>query len=168
MGDQGDSDILNGLIGRVTSRARVTVERSAVTFFADAVCDPDPIYRDANAARERGFSAIPAPPTFAFVMHHLGSFAELQPEGNPEGGLMASLSAVTSQGGLILHGEQSFSYSRSVLVGDELDGVSTIVDAYAKESKGKVMTFIVSETVWNEASSGDHVVSTRFNLIHRR
>ena len=32
---------------------------------------------------------------------------------------------------------------------------------------GKTMTFIVSETVWKDAKSGDPVVTAIFNLIHR-
>jgi hypothetical protein len=53
------------------------------------------------------------------------------------------------------------------MVGDVLRGVGTIVDAYAKESKGKTMTFVVTETVWSDASTGDPVVTSRFNIIHR-
>jgi hypothetical protein len=42
-----------------------------------------------------------------------------------------------------------------------------VVDAYAKESKGRTMTFIVTETVWKDAATGEPVVSSKFNLIHR-
>ena len=54
-----------------------------------------------------------------------------------------------AKGGLILHGEQEFIYHRPVLVGDVLVGEGTITDAYQKESKGRTMTFIVSETNWS-------------------
>ena len=30
------------------------------------------------------------------------------------------------------------------------------------------MTFVVSETVWSDETTGDPVVTTKFNLIHRR
>ena len=80
---------------------------------------------------------------------------------------MVALAPLLAQGGLILHGEQSFSYHRAVQVGDVLKGHGTIVDAYRKESKGKTMTFVVTETLWSDAETGDPVVSARFNVIHR-
>ena len=52
-----------------------------------------------------------------------------------------------AKGGIILHGEQEFLYHRPVFVGDVLVGEGHVVDAYTKESKGKTMTFIVTETV---------------------
>ena len=84
--------------------------------------------------------------------------------GNP---LATALGPLMAKGGLILHGEQEFIYDRPVLVGDVLVGEGTITDAYQKESKGRTMTFIVSETNWSDDTTGDPVVTARFNLIHR-
>jgi hypothetical protein len=42
-----------------------------------------------------------------------------------------------------------------------------VVDAYEKESKGKKMTFVVTETVWSDDQTGEPVLTARFNLIHR-
>jgi len=42
-----------------------------------------------------------------------------------------------------------------------------VVDAYQKESKGKTMTFLVTETEWTDKETGEPVVTTRFNVIHR-
>jgi acyl dehydratase len=161
-------DELERIIGKPTSKARVVVERSAVSNFATAVCDDSPVYRDPRAAAEAGFPAIPAPPTFAFVMSHWGQFPEIQPDdvptGNPMGEVIGPLMA---KGGLILHGEQSFEYHRPVFVGDVLVGEGKVVDAYTKESKGKTMTFVVTETAWKDDKTGEPVVTTRFNVIHR-
>jgi len=52
-------------------------------------------------------------------------------------------------------------------VGDVLVGEGHVVDAYAKESKGKTMTFLVTETVWRDEATSEPVVTSRFNLIHR-
>ncbi len=161
-------DDLKKIIGKPMSKSKVVVERSAVTNFATAVCDDNPVYGDPRAAAAEGFPAIPAPPTFSFVMTNWGQFPEIQPDdvpgGNPMGEVIGPLMA---KGGLILHGEQSFEYHRPVLVGDVLSGEGTVVDAYTKESKGKTMTFVVTETVWSDDRTGDPVVTTRFNVIHR-
>lgn len=161
-------EALKKVIGKPTSKSKVVIERGPVANFATAVCDPDPVYRDPQAAKEAGFDAIPVPPTFPFVMNTWGEFPEIQqadkPTGNPLGEVIGPLMA---GGGIILHGEQEFEYHRPVLVGDVLVGEGKVTDAYTKESKGKTMTFIVTETVWKDDATGEPVVTTRFNLIHR-
>jgi acyl dehydratase len=154
-------------VGKVSGRRVVAVERAPVAAFARAVHDTDPVYQDPRAAKEAGFDAIPAPPTFPFAMAHWGTFPELQeglePVGsNPLWGVMGSLGP-----GLILHGEQDFEYHRPVLVGDVLYGEDVIADVYERESDTHLMTFIVTETEWKDAETGEPVVTSRMNLIHR-
>ena len=40
------------------------VERGAIRRFADAVGDPNPLYRDPDAARDAGYADVIAPPTY--------------------------------------------------------------------------------------------------------
>jgi acyl dehydratase len=158
---------LQDLIGQSAGTSRVVVERGPIAIFAEAVLDEDPVYYDAGTAEGAGFSGIPAPPTFPFVMDHWGKFRELQesdaPPPNPLG---AALGPLVAKGGLILHGEQEFVYHRPVVVGDVLLGEGRVLDAYQKESRGRTMTFVVIETNWTD-ESGAPVVTTRFNIIHR-
>lgn len=159
---------LKKFIGRPTSKSKVVVERGPVANFATAVCDTDPVYRDPQAAKEAGFDSIPVPPTFPFVMSNWGEFPEIQPADKPTGNALGEVvGPLMASGGIILHGEQEFEYHRPVSVGDVLVGEGKITDAYTKESKGKTMTFVVTETVWKDDSTGEPVVTTRFNLIHR-
>jgi len=168
--DAGPSieEILKGIIGKPTGRSTVVVERGPVTHFADAVGSTSPIYHDLEAARAAGFNSIPAPPTWPFAMEFSGKFAEIQPEdaeqGNP---MMGALAPLMAKGGLMLHGEQEFIYHRPIEVGDVLVGEGRIRGAYQKESKGRTMTFFVSETEWSDQRTGEPVVTTIFNLIHR-
>jgi acyl dehydratase len=81
--------------------------------------------------------------------------------------MAAVLGPLMAKGGLILHGEQEFTYHRPVFAGDVLEGRGTVVDAYRKESKGKVMTFVVVETAWSDRASGEPVCTSRMNIIHR-
>jgi acyl dehydratase len=162
-----DEDLAK-IIGKPMSKSKVVVERGPVTNFATAVCDADPVYRDPQAAKDAGLPAIPAPPTFPFVMQTWGQFPEIQPGDAPTGNPMGEvLGPLMAKGGLILHGEQEFIYHRPVYVGDVLSGEGTVTDAYSKESKGKTMTFIVTETVWKDDKTGEPVVTSRFNVIHR-
>jgi acyl dehydratase len=161
-------DVLSQIIGKPTGTTVVTVERGQVALFASAVKDESPIYRDPRAAAAAGLPGIPAPPTYPFVMGNFGAYPELQTADAPTGNPMAEvLGPLMANGGLILHGEQEFTYHRSVLAGDVLVGRGQVVDAYQKESKGKTMTFVVVETAWSEQGSGDAVCTSRMNIIHR-
>jgi len=161
-------DVLKGIIGQPTGKSKVVVERGPVQHFADAVLSTSPIYHNPEAARAAGFANIPAPPTWPFAMEFSGKFEEIQPSDAPTGNPLATaVGPLMAKGGLILHGEQEFVYHRPVFVGDVLLGEGTVVDAYTKESKGKTMTFVVTETVWRDDSTGEPVVTSRFNVIHR-
>ncbi|MCU1463235.1 MAG: N-terminal half of MaoC dehydratase [Acidimicrobiales bacterium] len=149
------------VIGKPTGHWRVAVERAPIANFAKAVIDDRPEYQSPEPE---------APPTYSFVMQHWGQYPELQEglakiEGNPMfeviGGLMAN-------GGLVLHGEQEFEYHKPLKAGQVLRGDGVVTDAYEKETGSAVMTFVVSETVWTDETTGDPVVTTKFNLIHRR
>jgi acyl dehydratase len=167
-GAASQEDVLKGIIGKPTGKAKVVVERGPVQHFADAVLSTSPIYHNPEAAKAAGFGAIPAPLTWPFAMEFSGKFEELQPADAPTGSpLMAALGPLMAKGGLILHGEQEFIYHRPVQVGDVLVSEGNITDAYQKESKGRTMTFIVSETNWSDDTTGEPVVTARFNLIHR-
>jgi acyl dehydratase len=156
------------IIGRSVTKSKVVIERGPVSNFAVAVCDSDPVYRDLEAAREAGFDAIPVPPTFPFVMSNWGHFPENQPVDLPSGNpLDELLGPLMAKGGIILHGEQEFEYHRPVVVGDVLTGESIIIDTYRKESKGRTMTFVVTETVWKDDTTGESILTSRFNFFHR-
>jgi len=155
-------------IGKPLPPQTVVVERGPVSNFAKAVKDDSPIYADERAAREAGFDAIPAPPTYSFAMFHWGSFPELQPEG--AGGphpMMQALGELMANGGLVLYGEQEVTYHRPLTVGQQLTASGSVKDIYRKEgSGGKAMTFIVTETVWSDAD-GEPVVTSTMTLLHR-
>jgi acyl dehydratase len=166
--DASLEELLKDMIGKPTGRSRVVVERGPVSQFATAVGSTSPIYHDLDAAKAAGFSSIPAPPTWPFAMEFSGKFEELQPAGGKaESPLTPALGRLMANGGLILHGEQEFVYHRPIVVGDVLVGEGKVVDAYQKESKGRIMTFFVSETTWSDDKTGEPVVTTIFNLIHR-
>jgi hypothetical protein len=161
-------EVLKGMVGRPTHTSTVVVERGPVTFFADAVLETDPAYRTPAAAAAAGLAAIPAPPTYPFVMETWGTFPEIQPADAPRpAGLLDVLGPLLADGGLILHGEQEFTYHRPVVVGDVLVGRGAVVDAYQKTSKGRTMTFVVVRTDWTDQATGEPVVTSTYNVIHR-
>jgi hypothetical protein len=146
------------VIGAKTGAWRVTVERAPVANFARVLGDTTPVLAD-----------TPAPPTFSFVMAYWGAYAEDQPP-DPSGGtnpMHRIMGELHGKGALVLHGEQEFVYHRPIVSGDVLDGEQAITDMYEKETDAATMTFVVMETQWTDAKSGDPVVTERFNLIAR-
>ncbi len=157
-------------IGKSTGTSRIATERGPVSNFAKALKDNNPVYHDREAAKAAGFAAIPAAPTWGFAMGNWGTFPEQQAKQDGEGGpqvMLQILQSLRDTPGLILHGEQEFEYHRPLVVGDELVGEGRVVDIYQKDSKGKTMTFIVTENVYKDSASGEPVLTTRMNLIHR-
>lgn len=158
------------VVGRVTGRSVITIERGPVTTFARAVKDDRPLFRRADAAREAGFDDIPVPPTYPIAMGYWGRFDEDQPDDDPsrEGNVLMEVigALMEERGGIMLHGEQEFRYHRPLVVGDRLTHEGRIVDLYEKESKGATMTFVVQEDEYRDPG-GDLVLTARLNLIHR-
>jgi hypothetical protein len=146
------------VIGAKTGAWRVTVERAPVANFARVLQDPNPVLAD-----------TPAPPTFSFVMAYWGAYQGDQPP-DPTGGtnpMHRIMGELHAKGALVLHGEQEFVYHRPIVSGDVLDGEQSITDMYEKATDTATMTFVVMETNWTDAKSGDPVVTERFNLIAR-
>ena len=157
------------IVGMVLSRGRVRVERGPVTQFARSLKDDNPIYADPAAAKAAGFDEIPTPPTFPIAFEFWGRFRDEQPEGAMEKNRIQELIAkMLAGGGLLLHGEQEFTYHRTPKVGDVLDFEGSVVDTYEKESKGRTMTFVLSDTVFRDSATNEPVVTSRNTLIVRK
>ncbi len=141
---------LTELQGQATGPVRVVVERGPVRVFADALGDPDPVYKAQDA---------PVPPTFPFVMPYWGS----QGQG---GAATLPMEKLRGPGRAILHGEQEFEYLAWPRVGDVLEGTSTVTEVYEKaRSDGGAMEFYVTETEWTNVASGEVAMRAKFTLV---
>jgi acyl dehydratase len=146
--------------GEWGSTIRVRIDHAPVWAFARAVKDSNPVYASVDAAERAGFDAIPAPPTFTFVMTHSGAFPDLQ---RPEfTGRMMPDSGLPSDGhsrtGLYLHGEQRFEYHRQPKVGDVLEGRMRISKPVPKQSSRGTMDMTLIQTRWTDLD-GEPVVT---------
>jgi acyl dehydratase len=91
------------------------VGREKIREFARAIGDTNPVYHDPEVAKALGYSDVIAPPTFAIVVSLEAANAALF---DPELGLDYSR---------VVHGEQTFSYTRPICAGDELI-VTTVIE----------------------------------------
>ena len=157
------------VIGKPLASSVIVMERSPVSNFAKAVKDDSAVYQDLRAAKEAGFDNIPVPPTMGFAFNNWGQFPELQPDDNTKGAnpVMEVLGSLMKTGGLILHGEQEFTYHAPIVAGDTLKSTGKISNVYEKtSSNGKVMTFISAETEYRNQRD-ELVLTAVMTLIHR-
>ncbi len=126
------------------------VSRVKIAEFADAIGDPNPLFRDRAAAQAAGYPDVIAPPTFAIVIS------------------MASTARAVADPGLglnyamVVHGEQRFEYSRQILAGDVLTAESTIADI--KDAGRNVLLTATTEI---RTAGGDHVCTAHNTLVER-
>jgi acyl dehydratase len=102
-------------VGRsYTSSAPYLVGREKVREFARALGESDPVYFEPAVARERGFSDVVAPPTYAIRLSMAAAQAVVM---DPDLGLDYTR---------VVHGDQRFEYARPIVAGDELVTTITI------------------------------------------
>ncbi len=124
------------------------VEKGAVRKFADAIGDPNPIYRDEAYAATTRFGRIVAPPTFSRTFDY-GALpgCELEQDG-------------------LIHGEQTFHYHRPLFVGDELLCSFRLADMSFRTSADGKMVFLIYEQR-GVTKVGEEVFTERMTVISR-
>ena len=127
------------------------VERGKIREFADAIGDPNPIYRDGAHAAEKGFPGIIAPPTLLRTFLY-------EPKA-------ASEALKVKDWSYIVHGEQEFEYFAPIVAGDVLTAQDRIVSISEKESRraGKLQIAVI-ETIFHN-QRGEKVQVARRTLV---
>jgi acyl dehydratase len=139
------------LIGRTyPPTAPYEVSRVKIAEFATAIGDPNPVYRDREAAGSAGHRDVPAPPTFPIVISMAGS---AQVVTDP---------ALAVNYAMIVHGEQRFEYSRPLYAGDVVTCQSTISEIRAARTNMLLTTQTEIKTV-----EGEHVCTAYSTLVER-
>jgi peroxisomal enoyl-CoA hydratase 2 len=144
---------------------RVEIEHAPVMLFARAVKDRNNVYASERDARSAGFDRVPVPPTYTFVMASAGAFPDIQPEGGAGSmyagaGADAGAERAFARDGLFLHGEQHFTYHRTVAVGDVLEGRLRTSKPIARQARRGPMEVTYFQTRWTDLT-GEPVVDER-------
>jgi acyl dehydratase len=124
------------------------VSREKIREFADAIGDPNPAYRDAEAAQAYGHRDVLAPPTFPFVIAWPAVTRVID---DPAFGVDFSR---------VLHADQRFVYSRPVYADDQLTATVVIEDVSERVGQGFITARTDLATV-----DGEHVVTTYSKLV---
>ena len=130
---------LKARIGKPGPPVSATVEAGHLKRFVEAIGDPNPRWTEE------------APPTYLVALVPVSMH----------------LAEAEEYGKGWLNSGNRFEHFEPVRVGDRITATGKVADVYEKQSKGHVMTFLVLDTIWSEASTGARVVASRMNLIHR-
>ena len=123
------------------------VERGAIVRFADAIADPNPLYRDEAHARHSGYEGIIAPPTF---------LRTLQP-GPPKAQWQSPLHNR-------LDGGSEWQYLEPVHAGDRITVVEALVEV--KQRTGRLGPMVILTRELTYTNQLDQLVATqRWTLI---
>jgi acyl dehydratase len=126
------------------------ISRVKLAEFADAIGDPNPLYRDRAAAVEAGFPDVIAPPTFPIVISMASSGQALADPG------------LNLNYAMVVHGEQRFEYQRPLHAGDVVTAEVTIADVRDIGRNSVITTSTKISTV-----NGEHVCTAHAMLVER-
>jgi acyl dehydratase len=126
------------------------VSREKLREFANAIGDPNPVYRSQAAAQEAGFPDVIAPPTFAIVISMASSSQVLA---DP---------ALNVNYAMVVHGEQKFTYTRPLHAGDVVTAQSTITSIREVGSLSMMTTTTQISTV-----DGELVCTAHSTIVER-
>lgn len=138
------------MLGRRSAPIEHTLTAAEIRAYADAVGDPNPLYRDPDAARRAGYRDVVAPPTAAaiFMLKPVMALAT-----DPE------LSLDVAR---LVHGDQAYEFARPLVAGERLAVTGEIVEAYARA--GHLFVVVATEARDGE---GQVVVRGRSTLVIR-
>lgn len=158
MTEAGIPDELKAMIGTTTGAMVMEVERGAIRRFADAIDDPNPLYQDAEYARNSRYGEVICP---------IGFFGWPLKGGGLEQ-TMNMLMPVMMKAGLfrILDGGVDYEYFLPIRAGDVLTAVGKFANIRVREGKSGNMLFMtIEQTYFNQ--NGDTVAIARQTIIAR-
>jgi acyl dehydratase len=138
-------------VGKTFPPYEFRVERGKIKEFADAIGDPNPLYRDPDAAKKAGLPGIPAPPTLLRTFLY-----------DPN---LSRDALGVKDWSYIVHGEQEFEFLAPIFAGDVLTAHERIASITEKDSKraGTLQIAVIETTFANQR--GEKVQIARRALV---
>ena len=111
------------------------VERGKIREFAQAIGDPNPLYRDRQYARREGYRDVIAPLTFGACIDWWG------------GPGMQEICAILEINLLkVLHGQQEYIYLKEIFPGDAITAYPRVSRVERKEGRSGTLYILTIET----------------------
>lgn len=119
------------------------IEAGKIKEFAKVLQLENPVYTNAEAAKNAGYRGIPAPPTFTTVIDFwndrnfyqlFSEFLKLNPNN-------------------VLHGEQAFEYYDVMVAGDVISAQVTVEEQFHKKGKNFFLLKTIYKNQWYETTA---------------
>jgi acyl dehydratase len=156
----GVVDELKKYVGMLTEPVVNEVERGAIRRYAEAIDDPNPLYRDLEYARNSKYRELICPPGF-FGWPTKVSMGAIE--------MMGKLYGILIEAGLVrmLDGGVEYEFFVPVRAGDTLTWYAKFADVQEREGKsGKKMVLLTTEMIYIN-QNGDLVAKRRQTFIAR-
>lgn len=145
-------DELKKMVGKETPPEVFEVEKGHIRKFAEAIGDPNPLYRDEQYARKSRHGGIIAPPTFLMDDGTITFADNLMKISKPEKGF--------------LNGGIQIEYYKTMKAGDVITTRAKLADVYQKQGKAGTMIFMAVDVSFTN-QEGELVAVGRHNFIRR-
>ena len=154
------SEELRAMIGRqIHYPAREALGRASIRYFAIAIDDDNPVYRDAAYARAAGHADVIAPPT---LICETCQTADRQPDADGYIGHDWHLPVGNSR---LIRAGNDYSFERPVLASDWISATWTLESIVEKpSSRGGTQLFVQSVARYTDAE-GKLVATNRETLV---
>ncbi|MDP2919134.1 MAG: MaoC family dehydratase N-terminal domain-containing protein [Dehalococcoidia bacterium] len=159
-----EAEELNRIIGKNVGVRLFEVEKGAIRRFADAVADPNPLFRDEEYARQSRYGGIIASPGFFGWPLKQTMGAPLVIEFPAD--LMEPLAKSGYMLASALDGGIEYDFFLPVRAGDTLTATGSIKDIRERAGRAGKMCFIILETVYYN-QNGALVARARATTILR-
>ena len=152
------TDEVRAMIGATSEPTIMEVERGAIRRYADAIDDPNPLFRDVEHARNSRYGEITCPPGF---------FGWPVKGGGRTGPALKAREAIAKAGyPRLLDGGVEYEFFLPIRAGDTLTAYASLADIVEREGRTGKMVLIITETNYIN-QNGDLVVKARGTSIHR-
>jgi acyl dehydratase len=154
------TDELRGFIGReVTYTAPEEIGRASIRYFALALGDPSPLYRDEDFARATRHGGIVAPPTFVC---ETCQYLEGPPD---EDGYMGHVWPLPLASRRFVRGGNEYEFHQPLRPDDRLTVTWRIADIYERPTRQGDRLFVVSEVRYAN-QRGELLAVNRETSVH--
>lgn len=140
------------------------VGRTDIQKYAHATGETDPVYFDADAAREAGYADIVAPPFFPYVIRMHAANVVGRDRLEPDGSASADVPPLPTTRAMA--GEITIDLGVPVVAGDQVTVTKRIIDMYEKEGRSGPLVFVTQEFTFTN-QRGELVATERFTRIYR-
>ncbi len=141
------TDEMRSMIGVESEPSVFEIGKEPIRRWAEAIGDPNPLYRDEEYAKKKGYGSIIAPPGF------VAQYAYPVKAGQTR---IRFRSPFTRR----LNGGNEYEFFKPVRAGDVLTATTKLVDIYQRESRMGKMLFSINETTFKN-QDGEVVAKAR-------